>query len=512
MVSNMIQTSLSSRRPMGLILLLSVLLAFGALACNDDTNNERDNFSRTDSATITVRPGALNFEQVAIGDTIAELVVIENTDAATLNVEELTIVGAQSRAFSLRDDVPSSFNLEPGDVREIFVEYTPTTMNASSGALRLRSNDPNPNRSPFDVQLNADAPAPQIFTPEIVTFARTFEGSEDWRITEISNIGYAPLEIDFIELAGHSDFSILFPQPTGEEEEGQFPDRANDSSATPSVIAPGESVMVRVVFLPTSSEFRTAEITIESNDETSPRTKVLISANSDAPCLEVESDEINFGQASIDNIARRTVSITNCSAIAELVVADISFDEDAGVFDVVESSLPGNLADDGVAILGPRQSASFVLTYAPLEERLDEGILKITSNDAARQRTLVEVVGRGSLLTCPNARARARVQGTSRWFGAGDGIATSPLATLELDGSESDDPDGTEVTYEWSLRDKPLSAQTQISPTVTSESPTLWLPYAGRYVVELTVYDGNGLAACEPSELFIDVIPGGDKI
>src|SRR5690554_5684074 len=102
MVSNMIQTSLSSRRPMGLILLLSVLLAFGALACNDDTNNERDNFSRTDSATITVRPGALNFEQVAIGDTIAELVVIENTGAATLNVEELTIVGAQSRAFSLR--------------------------------------------------------------------------------------------------------------------------------------------------------------------------------------------------------------------------------------------------------------------------------------------------------------------------------------------------------------------------------------------------------------------------
>src|SRR5690554_5878514 len=508
MVSNMIQTSLSSRRPMGLILLLSVLLAFGALACNDDTNNERDNFSRTDSATITVRPGALNFEQVAIGDTIAELIVIENTGDATLNVDRFSIEGEEAAAFRLRADTPSSLRLAPDEFREIYVEYAPTTMDASVGQLRMRSNDPE--RETFNVQLNADGPAPQIFTPEIVTFARTPEGSEEWRVTEISNIGYAPLEIDSIVLDGHSDFAIMFPQPTGEEEEGQFPDRANDSTAAPDVIAPGESVMVRVIFLPTSSEFRTAEITIESNDTNSPRTKVLISANSDAPCLEVESNEINFGQASIDNIARRTVSITNCSAIAELVVGSIALDEDDGVFGVVESSLPGNIADDGVAIIGPRQSASFVLTYAPLAEELNEGVLKITSNDAARQNTFIDVVGQGSLLSCPNARARARVQGTSRWFDASEGIVASPLATIELDGSESDDPDGTQVTYEWSLRDKPLSAQTQISPTITSENPTLWLPYAGRYVVELTVYDGAGLTSCEPAELFIDVVPGGD--
>ncbi|WP_164856054.1 choice-of-anchor D domain-containing protein [Lujinxingia sediminis] len=491
--------------PSGLTLLLSVFLSLALFACNDDQGN--GTITGTDAATLTVNPTQLNFEQVAIDDSIAELIVIENTGAATLTVDTFQIQGENASAFSLAEGTPSSLRLAPSELAEIYVEYAPTAIAASSGVLNMRSNDPS--RQSFNVELRADAPSPQIFTPEIVTFARTPEGSEDWRITEIANIGYAPLEISSIVLDGHSDFSITYPQPTGEEEEGQFPDRANDTTVAPDVILPGKSVMVRVIFLPTSSDFRTAEITIESNDEASPRTKVLISANSDAPCLEVD-EEINFGQASIDNIARRTVTITNCSAIAELVIGKIEFEDDAGVFDVAESSLPGNLSTDGVANIGPRQSANFVLTYAPLEEVLNEGVLKITSNDAARQNTYVDVIGQGSLLTCPNARARARVQGTSRWFDASEGIVASPLATIELDGSLSDDPDGTQVTYEWSLRDKPLSAQTQISPSITSESPTLWLPYAGRYVVELTVYDGAGLTSCEPSELFIDVVPGGD--
>ncbi|WP_230469988.1 choice-of-anchor D domain-containing protein [Lujinxingia vulgaris] len=493
-------------RPPGLTLLLSLLLSFALFACNDDGDGGGQ-ISSTDAATLTVNPTSLNFEQVAIGDSIAELITIENTGAATLTVDNFRILGETSSAFSVADDSPSSLELAPGELAEVYVEYAPSAVVASSGVLNMSTNDPD--RESFDVALNADAPSPQIFTPEIVTFARTPEGSEDWRITEIANIGYAPLEIDSIELDGHPDFSITFPQPTGEEEEGQFPDRANDTTVAPDVILPGESAMVRVIFLPTSSEFRTAEITIESNDESSPRTKVLISANSDAPCMEVD-DEINFGQASIDNIARRTVTVSNCSAIAELLITGIEFEDDAGVFDVVESSLPGNLVDGEFARIGPRESANFVLTYAPLEEVLNEGVLKITSNDAARQSTYVDVVGQGSLLTCPNARARARVQGTSRWFDASEGIVASPLATIELDASLSDDPDGTQVTYEWSLRDKPLSAQTQISPSITSESPSLWLPYAGRYVVELTVYDGAGLTSCEPSELFIDVVPGGD--
>ena len=492
-------------RPSGLTLILSVFLSLALFACNDDQDD--GNITGTDSATITVTPSQLNFEQVAIGDSIAELITIENTGAALLTVDDFRIQGENASAFSVSDDSPSSLELAPGELAEVYVEYAPTAIAASSGVLIMSTNDPG-NES-FEVALNADAPTPQIFTPEIVTFARTPEGSEDWRVTEITNIGYAPLEIDSIELDGHSDFSMTFPQPTGEEPEGQFPDRANDTTVAPEVILPGESVMVRVIFLPTSSEFRTAEITIESNDAESPRTKVLISANSDAPCLEVD-EEINFGQASIDNVARRTVTVTNCSAIAELIIASVEFEDDAGVFEVAESSLPGNLSNGGVANIGPRQSANFVLTYAPLEEVLNEGVLKITSNDAARQNTYVDVVGQGSLLTCPNARARARVQGTSRWFDASEGIVASPLATIELDGSLSDDPDGTQVTYEWSLRDKPLSAQTQISPSITSETPTLWLPYAGRYVVELTVYDGAGLTSCEPAELYIDVVPGGD--
>ncbi|RDV37322.1 choice-of-anchor D domain-containing protein [Bradymonadaceae bacterium TMQ3] len=501
----MIQPPFFAHRPSGLTLLLSVFLSLVLFACGDDDGD--GNITGTDAATLTVNPTQLNFEQVAIDDSIAELIVIENTGAATLTVDNFQIQGENASAFSLAEGTPSSLRLAPNELAEIYVQYAPTAIAASSGVLNMRSNDPS--RQSFNVELRADAPSPQIFTPEIVTFARTPEGSEEWRVTEIANIGYAPLEIDSIVLDGHSDFSITYPQPTGEEEEGQFPDRANDTTVAPDLILPGESVMVRVIFLPTSSDFRTAEITIESNDAASPRTKVLISANSDAPCLEVD-EEINFGQASIDNIARRTVTVTNCSAIAELVIGKIEFEDDAGVFDVAESSLPGNLSTDGVANIGPRQSANFVLTYAPLEEVLNEGVLKITSNDAARQNTYVDVVGQGSLLTCPNARARARVQGTSRWFDASEGIVASPLATIELDGSLSDDPDGTQVTYEWSLRDKPLSAQTQISPSITSESPTLWLPYAGRYVVELTVYDGAGLTSCEPAEFFIDVVPGGD--
>ncbi|RAL20230.1 hypothetical protein DL240_17770 [Lujinxingia litoralis] len=506
----MIETFSLTRRPSGIALLLSVFFALGLIACSDDPGD--GNFDTINTGTLTVSPTSLNFEQVALGDSIAEMITITNTGEGALTVHSFEILGEQSSVFSLADDTPAALNLEPNEFAEIYVEYAPTQIAPASSELFMRSNDPA--SEVFSVPLTAAAPEPQIFTPEIVTFARTPEGSEDWRVTEITNIGYAPLEIDSISLDGHSDFSMKFPRAlTPEEiEEGlAAAPREDDSDVAPQVLQPGESAMVRVIFLPTSSEFRTAEITIESNDPATPRTKVLISANSDAPCLELESEEINFGQASIDRVARRTVALTNCSSIAELAIGSMEFEDDAGgVFGIVESTLPGGLADGDVAILGPRESVNFVLTYNPIEERLDEGVLKISSNDAARRYAYANVIGQGSLLTCPEAIARARVDGTSRWFTAQEGLIASPLATIEFDGSLSNDPDGTQVTYEWALRDKPLSAQTQLSPSITTESPTLWLPYAGRYVVELTVYDGAGLASCEPSEFFIDVIPGGD--
>jgi hypothetical protein len=61
---------------------------------------------------------------------------------------------------------------------------------------------------------------------------------------------------------------------------------------------------------------------------------------------------------------------------------------------------------------------------------------------------------------------------------------------VTLDGSDSTDPDGDELTFAWKIVGKPVGAEVQLSDD-TAVRPTFQVPQDGSYLFELVVSDGQ---------------------
>ena len=73
---------------------------------------------------------------------------------------------------------------------------------------------------------------------------------------------------------------------------------------------------------------------------------------------------------------------------------------------------------------------------------------------------------------------------------AGDGQTVATGTTVNLDGSESSDPDGDSLSYTWKFITVPIGSTTQLS-NPTTVNPSFVLDRPGSYVVELVVNDGK---------------------
>ncbi|RIZ68482.1 MAG: hypothetical protein D0528_07395 [Methylococcales bacterium] len=80
-------------------------------------------------------------------------------------------------------------------------------------------------------------------------------------------------------------------------------------------------------------------------------------------------------------------------------------------------------------------------------------------------------------------------------------VISSIGSTVKLDGTQSYDPNGDNITYQWSILSQPVGSQTQLSSLV-SVSPTFIADVRGSYVIQLVVTDQWGLQST-PSNVTI---------
>jgi hypothetical protein len=87
------------------------------------------------------------------------------------------------------------------------------------------------------------------------------------------------------------------------------------------------------------------------------------------------------------------------------------------------------------------------------------------------------------------------------------------LQYVILDGSRSNDPDGTVVSYEWEVLERPPGTIVRLGPTQEDAGNTnparreFRLFTAGQYKIGLTVIDNEGFRACEQAVATITAIP-----
>lgn len=490
------------------------------VACGDDAakeNNDNGPIGTSNTGTISVSPGVVEFVSTEIGGQDLQSILVTNTGKGQLRVSKVTLTednADNNREFFPGEGWASSFNLAPNESKELLLVWKPLDTTTDSGTLVFESNDPT-NRN-FTVNVNTPKLAPQIISPTVVQFPRVAAGTKQSQLTFIQNGGQAALQLKdiFIELGGKG-FEVSFPDDSNPL------DPALDSTDWKRSLAPNEQIPVRVSFAPSDDNPSSDKIIVRSNDPDEDNYEIRLLGNAGTPCIQLvgvsevatpagdETHELNFGLSAIGNASNKTIQIQNCSRTEQLTVKSIVMTNDGGgVFAIKTDALPMGVNEPGGAVIEPNQSAAFVVTYTPGKEEANTGRLIVESDDPVNSELRINALGVGSNNACPVARAEGTiVGGTGRPANA---IDTIPLKTIQLSGLGSSDADGQVETYSWSLIKKPVDSTTRLSPSDAIAEPKLFLDLAGEYIVELTVYDKQGLASCDTSRVTILSNPDED--
>lgn len=488
------------------------LLATTLMACGSDDDGKGP-IDEAKTASIQTDTPSIDFAATAQGEPVSEGIRISNVGEGTLRITSIRLVedtdsdegGVEFQRGELWE---TTAEIPTDGFIDLDVVYTPLDSSPDTGRIIIESNDPL--RNPLTIPINSADLAPRIFSQTPIAFTRVPPVTDEtrdknWQLTTVNNIGESPLTINDVVVVGN-DFKVTFPA-----NDDPNSDPATDSDQWPGTLGPDESFPVRVYFNPIDNEPSTADLIFFSNDPENSQYTVKLQGNSGAPCIKLsQEDEINFGEGGIGFANNKTITVENCSPTSDLTISSIEVTDDGGgVYAVKEGSLPTALPD-GDAVIPPDNTANFVLTYTPTDLSVSNGLLNVQSDDPAKSDLNIPIVGKGTNNVCPQAVAEARVKDTSRYQQM---IRTIPLKNIELRGTNSTDTNGTVASYEWTIISRPPNSTARLEPSNSSSEPTLFLDLAGTYVIELVVYDEEGLASCsddDSKQVVIQAVPDED--
>ena len=438
---------------------------------------------------LIVEPERLDFGGLDPGQSRTETVAVTNIGPAPARINFSLEEDDEAREFSWGDARDhTGLVLGAGERVETTISYNPTDTVPDTGTLWISDH----RGGVRGVVLEALASIPDIEGPLALDMGEVPTGSALRRSIFLRNGGGADLLIDDILIDDNRAFSLCLALP---EDRDDFLCPPGDALPTPLVLAPGEVLQVHITYRPRRDGPDTGTLVVRSNDPDEARYEVALSAGGAAPCVEVDTDEIDFGEVPRGQSATRRVRVTNCSPLRPLTIGSLRATGDIA-FSVVDLPLPL----PGAALrLDPGQSATFSARYAPSNLAAHTGAAEVISNDPENSPLRIDLRGQGVPFdNCPLALGGARVVGQDGPFETQ--VGAEPLDTVVFDASRSfdpDDPDAGIAGVEWTLIERPEDSNGVLTPDGNDPTPSLFLDLAGRYVVELRVFDSGGTVSCE---------------
>ncbi len=324
--------------------------------------------------------------------------------------------------------------------------------------------------------------------PQTLVFSQVSPGITESTIVEVDNVGEQSIDFDDIYVRSGDDYFGV-----------SFLDDGDEVDAPPAILDDGaEPVEMLVNFRPDDFDGVSGELAVVSDDlDDGEKTVDLFGNDGQLPCLATTpGDVVDFGPSPVDMPSQRLVSLQNCASEGELVIDELSTSGDEA-FDVDELDDP--------LILGVGESVEIPVEYGPDETDTHTGELTIVSDDTAAPNKQVALTGEGTDADCPVAEA-AGVVGAQEL----STVETDDLRPVDLTARESYDPEGSDLTYQWSILSKPTRSSAAIEPETDVVDPELRVDLLGDYTVELIVYNEDGVSACKSATVDVEYVASGD--
>ena len=480
--------------------------------CDSDSD-----FQMTQSGLLSVSPESIILPVVAPGQQAQQEVTLRNVGSATI-----TVINARFN----RDDAPYTVSLPNGDALPAEVDIapgaeTPTVLSVTYAPSENQSvqaddalifNTNSAQQRQVNIPISTSDAAPDlVVTPSSFDFGSVDAGEVAELAATLSNVGQGPLLISEIRIDGSGDFSAILDDMTLDE--------MNRGSMT---IVPGARREMTIRYEPPTAGPDLADLVIISNNAQAEEVRTPIIANGAAPCIQITPDTLDFGSSLLvadregDTPNRLPIIIESCGG-APLKISNVEFE--GAAFGFPETPEPNM---DGDLILLPAAAASEAFPsfsidvgFWPTAEQNYGGRMLLYTNTSA-EPLVVDLFGRGVENSCP-----LPVTTLERY-------EVAPLEIITLDGSPSADAGGEVQRWVWSVVERPSGSVSQVVESLFSNADpagggpaddestptaTFFVDLAGRYVIELEVYDNLGQVSCAPNAVatvVIEAVPEKD--
>jgi hypothetical protein len=443
---------------------------------------------------VLLIPEVVTFPATFDQGAITEVVRVANGGNTTL---EIVSVAVRGPAGVFAQEGLDGLRLEPGEETSVTITYTPQDGFGANGEISIVSNSENEGTTTI-VRLETLEPETSVLvSPDPIDFGR---------------VGARSTAVESVSLTNRSGIPVLISEILPLDLNAEFVVGEEFLRELPRTLEPRETWTVDVAYTPSNDDVARIPFQVEYRIEgvNRPRDQLVpMIANDSAVCMTVTHEGgYSFGQSLPTEVREEEFTISNCSSgddVQRLSVSSVALlnspeqrsSESFGLMNA--PALPLDL--------GPGESATFSLTYAPNAlDVVESAWLEVVSDDSAKSPLVIEISGIGSENACPVAVATCSVRGA-------DGVATDELTAelysrVECSADGSVDPDGTIVTYTWSVV-TPDSSRATISSTDQPEV-NLFLDAVGTYSISLDVEDNRGARACSVAAVSVDVDPGDD--
>ena len=331
---------------------------------------------------LVLSPSTLNFGNQPVGTTSNQKgVTITNTGTTSVQVTSFLLSGLNAREFTLRA-AGFPLTVPPNGAVILSVTFTPSAEGTRSASIAFYDST---GGFPHGIALlgtgGTSAPMVQL-TPPSLSFADQSVGtSSASRSITVTNIGNANLQITGTTIGG-SDFAFA-------------PSFTPPSAASPINLAANASTSIPVIFKPTSTGQRSANLSITDNASDSPQLASLSGNGTPAQLssITVTPSSITFPDQAVGNSsAPSSITVTNNSTGA-LQITGLTFSgANAGDFSTT-STAPVTLPANGGSAIVP-------VTFKPSAIGARSATLTIADNSGGSANN-VSLSGNGAGNTPP---------------------------------------------------------------------------------------------------------------